>query len=233
MRKTWWIVALALLMGQVLYHFYAPYLAPGMDNMVVMMANLSIVMVSLVQGFVITIALFYTIQKHHHPETPPLFAFLSRAAVPLILEGLRAFAQVLMFLLLLIIPGIFKYVRFYFVPLVVLFDSEYDHGSVDALEKSNALVKGITFPLFLILVLTFGFQLGMEKVMMSHSLIHNPVEIGVGIFVQMLFYTYSYLFMYHLFWARNEGLRALIPRRNCQCLVLCFNGRTSKTAHVA
>lgn len=67
---------------------------------------------------------------------------LARNLNQLLIETVRAFAAVIYRLPLLIFPAAIEYLRLTFVPLVVLADSDYRLGNVDALERSRGLARG-------------------------------------------------------------------------------------------
>lgn len=55
----------------------------------------------------------------------------------LIIEQLRVMGSILLWFLLFIIPGLWRFVQLVYVPFVVLFDHEYKSGHRDALETSK------------------------------------------------------------------------------------------------
>ena len=71
----------------------------------------------------------------------------------LIIESLRSTASVISWSVLFIIPGLIKYFRLYFVPLIVAFHPSYQKGEVDALEESSRLLKGATAPIIATLLI--------------------------------------------------------------------------------
>lgn len=57
----------------------------------------------------------------------------------LVIESLRAWGSTFLWTLLLIIPGIMKWLAYFFVPFVVLFSKKYSLGEVDALKHSQKI----------------------------------------------------------------------------------------------
>lgn len=76
--------------------------------------------------------------------------------VSLAAETFRAMGHVLLWSLLLIIPGIIVYTRLSFVPYIVLYSKEYQAGEVDCLALSKRLAKHV---LFRLLFLSIGLAL--------------------------------------------------------------------------
>jgi hypothetical protein len=70
-----------------------------------------------------------------------------------LIEYLRGFISTALYTLILIIPGIFRWVQLVFVCLISSFDPRYQEGKVDALKESSRLVKGAWVPLFVFLLI--------------------------------------------------------------------------------
>jgi hypothetical protein len=60
----------------------------------------------------------------------------------IMIEELRSYAGILWRLPLLIIPAVLKSIRWVFLPAIVLFESSYHEGKVDALEHSEQISQG-------------------------------------------------------------------------------------------
>lgn len=117
-------------------------------------------------------------------------SFSQRHMMALTTESLRSLAVVLMWSLLLIIPGLFKYLRYSFVPYVVVADAEYQNGKRDALEYSNALVKGYTLQIFVIFAILLAQESARGWARENFSIVHWPIEaliIGVIFFMMNVF----------------------------------------------
>ena len=80
-----------------------------------------------------------------------------------LIEYVRAFISVGIFSMLLIIPGIIRWVQLFFVTLVSAFDPDYQQGKKDVLQESSRLVRGAWIPLFLLVVFTMIFPLILEE----------------------------------------------------------------------
>lgn len=103
-------------------------------------------------------------------------------------EVMRAWGQTMLWSFLLIIPGLIKFVRFLFVPLVVCFDSKYQNGEVDALKRSQEISQGRLLSLLLILL---AFDAILPLIMSSFDewsvLWRTPVSALALCFVEMLY----------------------------------------------
>ncbi|MGZ3722290.1 MAG: hypothetical protein ACXVA9_05135 [Bdellovibrionales bacterium] len=87
-------------------------------------------------------------------ETPYLASFFA--------EYLRLLAQVLMWGLLLIVPGFIRYCQLIFVPLIAMFSKSYREGETDALRLSEKLTKGRLLTIVGIMLGTMALQFGVE-----------------------------------------------------------------------
>lgn len=117
-------------------------------------------------------------------------------------EMLRASALTLLWSLLFIIPGIFKYLRWSFVPFVVIANPRYAKGEIDALSESNRLIKGRTFSFLLVSLAIVAIQFGISSV--NEMAMNVPVAVAstwrLGCSVlEMTFFVYSTLILYALY----------------------------------
>jgi hypothetical protein len=77
-------------------------------------------------------------------------------------EYLRVLAQVLMWGLLLLIPGFFRYCQLIFVPFVTLFSKSYREGELDALKMSERIASGRLWLIVFGLGIPMALQMGVE-----------------------------------------------------------------------
>ncbi len=114
-------------------------------------------------------------------------------------EYLRMLAQVLLWGILLIIPGFIRYCQLMFVPLIALFSQRYRDGEVDALEFSKALTKKYFLPIVSVFFGATALQIGIE------FLPHLVTELFVipwrasFMFLSFLISIWTYSFMFVLF----------------------------------
>ncbi len=94
---------------------------------------------------------FWLLNSLRAKSVPADFEFL-------LIENLRAWGSTFLWSLLLILPGLYKWLSYSLVPYVVLFSKKYSEGQVDALEFSNLVFKKCWFKV-LVLVLFFGLIL--------------------------------------------------------------------------
>lgn len=91
-------------------------------------------------------------QMHNGAGDHPM-VFLKKHFHQTLIEYLRAFISTGLYSLLLIVPGIVRWVQLVFTGLVAAFDPRYQEGKVDALKESARLVGGFTwFALFFLLI---------------------------------------------------------------------------------
>lgn len=84
------------------------------------------------------IALFAVsaVQSHNSLES-----FFKRYTNQVYIETLRAWGKTLLWSLLLILPGLWKYIEYIFVPFVVVESTPYQEGHEDALKASSHIVR--------------------------------------------------------------------------------------------
>lgn len=119
-------------------------------------------------------------------ESSP-FVFLKKFFSQSLIEALRAWGKALSWSLLFVIPGIVKFAQYFFVPFVVCFDSAYQNGQVDALERSKQVSKG---KLGILLGLLLFFDAVIPIILSSFDeysvLWQTPPEALILCFVEML-----------------------------------------------
>lgn len=99
----------------------------------------------------LTVPLFSNLLIIYAAKLPPLrFRSLLNSAL---IEELRAMGKVMLWFLLLILPGFIKLVQFVFVPFVVALDPQYRQGHRDALDYSKKLVNRHFWKISLLLLL--------------------------------------------------------------------------------
>jgi len=94
---------------------------------------------------------FWLLNSLRAKSAPADFEFL-------LIENLRAWGSTFLWSLLLILPGLYKWLSYSLVPYVVLFSKKYSEGQADALELSTLVFKKCWYKI-LILVLFFGLVL--------------------------------------------------------------------------
>lgn len=136
----------------------------GMNNQVYIYGLLSILSSIVFPVLLLTIALFAMIQES---STQNIKTFLRKHLEQIYIETFRAWGKSLLWSLLFILPGLWKYLEFIFVPFVVTTSEKYEHGELDALKASSFVFRrnwpkilGILglFYLFIPLVLTTFFD---------------------------------------------------------------------------
>lgn len=91
-------------------------------------------------------------------------------AEQLFIETLRSWGQSIWWFFAFIIPGIYKFVSYSYVPYVVFLDKTYDSGSVDALKASEAqFKKNIWLTLFIFMVFYFVFPIMLSSFLDSYK----------------------------------------------------------------
>ena len=98
--------------------------------------------------------------KYSKGSVPKFWDFIRDNIWPLIFAYIKAFFVVLLFLILLILPGIYKGIRFSFLTETVLFDKK---ASKSMLKQADSNTRGYFWQIILFLIVSgiFGFILKM------------------------------------------------------------------------
>lgn len=135
----------------------------GLSSSVYFFGSLSLLVNLIFPVVLILIALFGFQEK-------PLSSFLSYLKLhlsQLLIETLRSWGRILQWTLLLIIPGVVKYIQLMLVPFITTLSPQYAAGQVDALSESTKLVNSrfakffgfmVLFQIFIPLILTSIFD---------------------------------------------------------------------------
>lgn len=123
----------------------------------------------------------------------------------LLIELTRAMGSILSWSLLLLIPGVFKAIRYSFVPFIVCLDPEYDQGKRDALTQSESLANGKMLSLIGIFLL---FELAIPLVMTiweEYQIIwETPISAFILMAVEVLFSTLMMSWLMAIFLASSR-----------------------------
>lgn len=141
-----------------------------------------------------------------------LARFALRHIWPYTLESIRALAKALLWSILFLIPGLFFYTRYFFVPFVVLKDPEYQLGQVDALKRSNDLIKGMTGTLFLLLVALLSLEILRQSLRELFLFSEPHVIYGVAFVFEFLF-IFSNILLFQIYRLRIRGLSESRPEQ--------------------
>lgn len=111
-------------------------------------------------------------------------------------EYLRLLAQVILYGLLLFIPGVIRYCRLIFVPYIALFSKAYRADQVDALELSTQLTAKKFRTIFLVFIGTTILQVVFEFLPHMVAGLHFwPVRLLLmGLNLIVTIWTFSFMF---------------------------------------
>ena len=92
-------------------------------------------------------------------ETKPLFSDFHQTLI----EHTRRLLSTLLWSLVFVIPGFFRWLRLFFTAHVALLNPEYAKGHVDALKRSSDIVRGSGLALGFLLLIQGGISFGLES----------------------------------------------------------------------
>lgn len=149
-----------------------------------------------------------------HQSLTPAGAFAKKTFLPLFVESIRVFTSVLLWTLLFILPGLYRYLQLTFVPYVVFFDPEYDQEECDALEKSKKIFSGHALFLILVMVAELLLNVGLEMAtseLQKLSLMPFWVSDAASTAFTLLLSCYTYSLFYHFFSLKSEFIKEKTP----------------------
>ncbi|MCB0357545.1 MAG: hypothetical protein KDD40_11080, partial [Bdellovibrionales bacterium] len=124
-----------------------------MNDSLQMLSQLGLSLLSLLEAMFLFLLVPLKINEVNSKNSETSFkTYFFQHMGSLTVEGIRMTAYVILWGLLLIIPGLFKQIRWYFMPFIIACDKNYQEGKIDVLKRSNELVKGIT-PLIAVIIL--------------------------------------------------------------------------------
>ncbi|MBX3022254.1 MAG: hypothetical protein KF799_11325 [Bdellovibrionales bacterium] len=161
--------------------------------------QVSIGLYDLLEGVMLMLVLSWGIPKvrdlteAHYQQHPFQESYISS----FLGEYLRLLANVLLYGLLLIIPGFLRYIRLVFVPYVALFARPYRQGQRDCLRLAADLTRGRYLKLLLIVLAFTAVQLGVEFAPLLEPSLHilpmRIVFLGISFFISIWLYSLLYL----------------------------------------
>lgn len=88
-------------------------------------------------------------------KTQPFWTFVGENVWPMVWNYIKAFFIILLFCLLLIVPGIYKMIRYIFLAETVFFDRLYKQNSLSALKAADRTTRGFFWLALLFIILFF------------------------------------------------------------------------------
>lgn len=125
-----------------------------------------------------------------------LKAFYKRHLQQLLIEMLRAWGKVLLWSLVFILPGVWKYIQFSLVPFAVTSSRRYDEGNIDALTLSKHIVTKNLGKILGILIL---FHIFIPLILAGLFNAYRPIwKVPLGSLILSALDTYLLLISTHL-----------------------------------
>ncbi|MBC6415631.1 MAG: hypothetical protein GDA46_04485 [Bdellovibrionales bacterium] len=154
----------------------------------------------------------YYCYVYTYNQRVPFWNFISENVSPAILAHIKAFFIILFFLILLIIPGIYKTIRFSFLNESVFFDKE---RSGSALKKADQASRSYFLPLLGFLILKTFFTIFTIPSLLKFFSSFNSiflVNLNLFIFIVIIFYLACFvniwktLFYFEIKEAKNQAI---------------------------
>jgi len=136
-----------------------------------------------------------------------LWEFIQHHINQLCIEILRSWGKTLLWTLVFILPGIWKYIQFTMIPFVVTLSKNYDRGEEDALKASSQLVRTNLLKVSAILVI---FHLIFPSILTvlfdEYRLVwQTPFSALVLTLIDVYLFVFSTQLLLGIFEARNKS----------------------------
>ncbi len=208
LKRSWvWLLGVTIC-SEAMYQYFT-YIAQNYrpPSGVNVPATLGDLVASLLEFIVLTMLIPQRVMELDRNDPPQSFiGFAKKYIKPLTAESLRALAMTILWTLVFIVPGIFKYVRYFLVGYVVVADPEYEAGNVDALKESNRLVKGITIELFIFVVILIFLDSWQSTLREHDPFTTAPVVAALATVVFFFLNYYANVFLFMLYQSRKLRL---------------------------
>lgn len=142
---------------------------------------------------------FFFLYQPEKVDSVSFCFFLKKHMGPLCIEFMRVIAKIILWGLLFILPGLYKQIRYYFVPYVVLFLPEYQEDKVDALEVSEWLTKGHGWGIFILVLFLTSAELSLAHWKSTLSLLESPFQLLLTVAVILIYDVFIFSWLYFLY----------------------------------
>lgn len=177
------------------------------NELVQLLGQVGIGSLSLLKTIFLVILVPMRVVELQNQQIPrPYLSFLKKHLGDITLEGLRMTGLVILWSLLLIVPGLFKQIRWYFMPFIVIEDKKYDLGEVDPLDRSNQLVKGITLQIAFIAIADFVVQYGLDSLGQSFGGYFQFLGLFLSGILTLGVSVYTYILLFSIYQQRSTEI---------------------------
>ena len=156
-------------------------------------------------GFIVS---YYTYKHTKSSNIRPFWTFIRQTLWPVIWNYyIKGTIIVLVFLILLIIPGIYKATRLSFIFETILFDNLYKQGEVSALKGSHKTTLGYFWPVCFVYLLWSFFIFGIEPIilfLLGKTSLHLIIIKIIGFILSFYFYFFLILLYIHFYFELKQ-----------------------------
>lgn len=143
----------------------------------------------------------------------PFWTFIGETVWPVVINQIKALFVILLYCLLLIIPGIYKSIRFSFLTQTVFFDDMYKQGGKSALKTTQNMTQGYFWLIVLLVILNTAlvFVLAgvvgpmiLELLSTQSSFIPQVIMLSFWFFFNFFMYAFIVLFKNQFYFVIKE-----------------------------
>lgn len=150
----------------------------------------------------------YYAYKYNNKNIRPFWTFISETVWPVVVSQIKVALILLFFFLLLIIPALYKYIRYTFVIHTVFFDDLYKQGRLSVLKSADRTSRGYFWLIVLVLFCGFIFKYlpSLFKFMPFPSVINNSLSFVFKFYFSCLALLFQSQFYFELKKQREEKI---------------------------
>ena len=182
-------------------------------------------LISLAHAFTVFIIPYYAykynyVLKHNnksqdinqgHKHISPFWIFISETVWPVVISQIKVFFIILLYGLLIIIPGAYKAIRYTFVSHTVFFDDSYKQDPNFLLKFADRISRGYFWLIFLFIVLKYIVIFLVSKsvdisLFFLPSLVKHSLSVIVGLYLSWFILLFQSQFYFELKKARGETI---------------------------
>ena len=180
-------------------------------NMIASMSSMVLIILSLLENcflvFLIPYFVYVYLNNKQNKESPLFSDFLKENVFSLVINHIKAFFVILLYLLLLIIPGLIKALRLFFVSQATFFDKDFHKDHRSALKASQETTKGYLFLIFFFFILPFVGSFAISSMFSILKFNLTTIDIIIrtlGYFVGFYFHSFILILMTQAYFIFNE-----------------------------
>lgn len=145
--------------------------------------------------FIVFMIPYYAYKHNNKSHVRPFWTFINETVWPVVVSQIKVFLVLVLFFFLLIIPAIYKAIRYTFIIHTVFFDDLYKQGKLSALKSADRTSRGYFW--LIVLALIFGKIFAFSPVIFKYILFpFFPAFMKSGLLLVLKFYFFCLVLLF-------------------------------------